>query len=250
MPHTLQKWVNSNDVQEHVPRDSVVTISSSDSRDTDAQLSFSSSLYSAPGDRAELIALIEALLLVSSRATTVDELAAVSGAPAAAIESALSDLDQTVGRGWMIQRHGARLQLVTAPRFAGQIRRFLGLDRETKLSPAALETLAIVAYQQPVTKSEIEGVRGVDCSGVLATLHTRGLVDQVGRLTTPGNPIQYGTTPDFLQHFGLRSLAELPSLGRVGEQDAGTMLDAAIAAAGIDAMLGNNQPSSGDAAES
>lgn len=217
------------------PRDDVVAIAHS--RVDESQLSFDRELHDGPADRAELTALIEALLLVSPASTTVDELATGAGTPVAAVEAALAELDQRAGQGWMIQRHDGRLQLVTAPRFAGQVRRFLGLDREAKLSPAAIETLAIVAYRQPVTKSEIEGVRGVDCSGVLATLHARGLVEQVGRLATAGNPIQYGTTPAFLQHFGLRSLADLPSLGRVGDQDAGTMLDAAVAAAGIDAML-------------
>ena len=223
------------------PQDNVVAIAPA--RDADTQLSFNRELHDGPEDRAELAALIEALLLVSPGPTTIDELAAGAGAPTAAVERALVDLDQASGHGWMVQRHGGKLQLVTAPRFAGQVRRFLGLNRETKLSPAAIETLAIVAYQQPVTKSEIESVRGVDCSGVLATLHARGLVEQVGRLTTAGNPIQYGTTPDFLQHFGLRSLADLPALGRVGDQDAGTMLDAAVAAAGIDAMISTAETS-------
>lgn len=220
------------------PQDNVVAIAPA--RDADPQLSFGRELHDGPEDRTELAALIEALLLVSPGPTTLEELSAGAGVPAAAVERALIDLDQTSGRGWMVQRHGGKLQLVTAPRFAGHVRRFLGLNRETKLSPAAIETLAIVAYQQPVTKSEIESVRGVDCSGVLATLHSRGLVEQVGRLATAGNPIQYGTTPDFLQHFGLRSLADLPALGRVGDQDAGTMLDAAIAAAGIDAVISAN----------
>src|SRR4051794_10106893 len=213
------------------PQDNVVAFSHS--RVNDTQLTFNRDLHDGPDDRVELAALIEALLLVSPGPTTIDELAAGSGAPARAVEAALTEIDRSDGRGWMVQRHGDRVQLVTAPQFAVHVRRFLGLDRETKLSAAALETLAIVAYQQPVTKSEIEGVRGVDCSGVLATLHTRGLVEQVGRLPTAGNPIQYGTTPDFLQHFGLRSLADLPPLGRVADQDADTLLNAAIAAAGI-----------------
>jgi segregation and condensation protein B len=217
------------------PQDNVIAISPAGG---EWQRSFGEDLNDAPEDHATLVALIEALLLVSPGPTTVEELAAGSGASVAAVEGALADFDQATGRGWMVQRHGGRLQLVTAPRFAAQVRRYLGLDRETKLSSAALETLAIVAYRQPVTKSEIESVRGVDCSGVISTLHARGLVEQVGRLASAGNPIQYGTTPDFLQHFGLRSLADLPSLGRVGEQDAGTLLDAAVAAAGIDAMLG------------
>jgi segregation and condensation protein B len=221
------------------PQDNVVAFAPA--READSQLSFDRDLHDGPADRAELAALVEALLLVSPAPTSVDELAAGAGVPPAAIERALADLDQSAERGWMVQRHGGKIQLATAPRFAAQIRRFLGLNRETKLSSAAIETLAIIAYQQPVTKSEIESVRGVDCSGVLATLHSRGLIDQVGRLASPGNPIQYGTTPDFLQHFGLRSLGDLPALGRIGDQDARNLLDATVAAAGIDAMLLANE---------
>jgi segregation and condensation protein B len=127
-------------------------------------------------------------------------------------------------RGWVVQRHVDRLQLGTAPRFAEHIRRFLGLDREAKLSPAALETLAIVAYQQPATRAELEAVRGVDCSGVLSTLHTRGMIESVGRRPTVGNPIEYGTTALFLRHFGLTSLADLPPLGVVEGQDVASRL--------------------------
>ena len=88
------------------------------------------------------------------------------------------------------------------------------------MSSAALETLAIVAYRQPVTRAEIEAVRGVDCTGVLATLLQRNLIEGVGRGETAGNPILYGSTPEFLMHFGLSSLRELPPLGEVNGQDA------------------------------
>jgi segregation and condensation protein B len=187
--------------------------------------------FDGPTDPAELASLVEALLLVAPAATTVEELAKGAGVPAEAVDAALAVLEQRTGTGWVIQRHAGKVQLATAPRFAGHVRRFLGLDREARLSSAALETLAIVAYQQPVTKTEIEAVRGVDCSGVLHTLLQRGLVEQVGRLQTPGNPIQYGTTPDFLLHFGLRSLADLPPLGQVQGQDIRDSLEAAIATA-------------------
>lgn len=182
-------------------------------------------------DPDELAALLEALLLVAPAASTVDELARGAGVSVAAAEAALSAIEQRTGSGWVVQRHGGKVQLATAPRFAGHVRRFLGLERETRLSGAALETLAIVAYQQPVTKSEIEGVRGVDCSGVLHTLLQRGLIEQVGRVPGPGNPLQYGTTPEFLLHFGLRSLADLPPLGQVQGQDIRASLEAAVAAA-------------------
>jgi len=184
-----------------------------------------------PSDPVEIAALLEALLLVAPTATKIEDLANATGVSVPAIETALAVLEQRTGSGWVVQRHGETVQLATAPRFAGHVRRFLGLDRETRLSGAALESLAIVAYQQPVTKAEIEAVRGVDCAGVLHTLLQRGLVEQVSRLTTPGNPIQYGTTPDFLLHFGLRSVAELPPLGQVQGQDVRGALEAAVASA-------------------
>ncbi|MGI8475558.1 MAG: SMC-Scp complex subunit ScpB [Thermomicrobiales bacterium] len=193
-----------------------------------------------PIDEAELGALVEALLLVSPAATTIEELAVGAGVPSEAVELAISAIDTDRTRGWFIQRHAGKLQLATSPRFAIQVRRFLGLDREAKLSGAALETVAIVAYQQPVTRSEIEAVRGVDCSGVLATLHHRGLIEQVGRISAAGNPIQYGTTPDFLLHFGLASLADLPPLGTVDGKDARSALASAVADAAF--MPGAESP--------
>ncbi|HEV2528124.1 MAG TPA: SMC-Scp complex subunit ScpB [Thermomicrobiales bacterium] len=172
---------------------------------------------------AELPALLEAMLLVAPGPTPVGELARGAGVPEGEVERALADLAERFaddGAGVIVQRHAGTVQLASSPRFAPHVRRFLKLDRETRLSTAALETLAIVAYQQPVTRAEIDAVRGVDSSGVLATLHGRGLVEQVGRLSAPGNPVQYGTTAAFLRHFGLRSVADLPPLGAVDGQDA------------------------------
>ena len=176
----------------------------------------------------ELGALVEALLLVAHDPPTLDDLAAGTELPVEEIERAITWLEQRDDRGWIIQRHGARIHIATAPRFADKIRMFLGLDREARLSSASLETLAIVAYQQPVTRAEIEKVRGVDSSGVLAKLHARALIEPVARLATVGNPIQYGTTADFLNHFGLRSLADLPPLGDIGGKDGQALLDTAI----------------------
>lgn len=175
----------------------------------------------------ELGALVEALLLVSPEPPTLEELAAGAELPHDEIERGLAWLEQQDRRGWIIQRHGRRIHLATAPRFAEKIRLFLGLDRETKLSSASIEVLALVAYQQPITRAEIEAVRGVDSSGILAKLHARGLIEPVARLQTVGNPIQYGTTAEFLNHFGLRSLADLPPLGDIGGKDGKTLLEAA-----------------------
>lgn len=182
----------------------------------------------------ELAALVEAFLLVAPEPPTIDELAAGAEVPADEIERALAWLSQQDHRGWVIQRHGRRIHLATAPRFAARIRAFLGMDREARLSAAALEALAIVAYQQPVTRAEIDRVRGVDSSGVLANLHARGLVEPVARLATVGNPIQYGTTADFLKHFGLRSLEDLPPLGEIEGKDGHALLDAALASTTAD----------------
>lgn len=188
-------------------------------------------LRDGPPPGPELEALIEALLLAAPAPTTPDELARGAGVGVDDVETALTALEEAADRGWLVQRHRGTVQLATVPRFAPQVRRFLGLERETRLSGPALEALAIVAYQQPVTRAELEAVRGVDCAGVLSTLHGRGLIEPVGRLETVGHPIQYGTTPEFLRHFGLRSLAELPPLGQVEGRDATVLLEAAVAVA-------------------
>jgi len=176
----------------------------------------------------ELPALIEALLLVASGPVAIADLAEVAGAQTGDIDVAVGRLMEIDDRGWVVQRHRDQVQLATAPRFASQIRRFLGLDREARLSSAALETVAIIAYRQPVTRGTIEAVRGVDSTGVIATLLSRGLIEPGGRAETPGQPYQYVTTPAFLQHFGLLSLDELPPLGSSDGVALGDVLQAKI----------------------
>ena len=182
----------------------------------------------------ELAALIEAILLVSPEPPTIEEIAAGTELATDEIETGLALLEQRTDRGWLVQRHGRRLSLATNPRYADRVRMFLGLDREAKLSSASLEALALVAYQQPVTRAEVERIRGVDSSGVLATLHARGLIEPVARLATVGNPIQYGTTALFLNHFGLQSLDDLPPIGMINGKDGAEMLAAAQAEAWSD----------------
>ena len=155
--------------------------------------------------------MISALLFVSEEAPTVNELAAGAELAPADIKRGL-DVLASQDRGLVMQRHGDRVSLATSPRFSRQIRQFLGLDREAKLSSPALETLAIIAYQQPITRTAIEAVRGVDSSAVLATLLTRALIENEQRSDVPGQPFEYWTSPAFLQHFGIRSLDELPPL--------------------------------------
>ncbi|HVL25765.1 MAG TPA: SMC-Scp complex subunit ScpB [Thermomicrobiales bacterium] len=207
---------------------------SRDARTEDAeetQLSLSKVGLASTMPDHELAALVEALLLVAQEPPTIEELAAGAEMATEDVERGLAWLEQREDRGWVIQRHGRRIHIATAPRFADKVRVFLGLDREAKLSSASLEALAIVAYQQPVTRAEIEQIRGVDSSGVLAKLHARGLIEPVARLATVGNPIQYGTTADFLNHFGLRSLAELPPIGEIGGNDGRELLESAASLA-------------------
>ena len=144
----------------------------------------------------------------------IERLAAAIGAQGRAIEEALQELTgEYEQRGLRLQRKGGRVQMVTAPDAAPHIERFLGLELTSRLSAPALETLAIVAYQQPITRAGVEAVRGVNCDSVLRTLVSKGLVEAVGRLPQAGRPIVYGTTFEFLQYFGLQELAELPPLG-------------------------------------
>ncbi len=157
--------------------------------------------------------LVESLLFVADEPVPVERLATVLEVEIEQVETALDDLAHLYdGRGIRIQRTGQRAQMVTAPESAGYVRRFLGLDLSSKLTPAALETLAIVAYRQPVTRAQIESIRGVNSDSVLRTLINRGLIEEQGRLEQAGRPIVYGTTFEFLQQFGLLSLDQLPPL--------------------------------------
>jgi segregation and condensation protein B len=166
-----------------------------------------------------LVAQIEAVLFVADRPVTVGELCKLLQVPPDALEDALAELAEGYrGRGLCLQRHGDALQLVSHPRAAPAVQRFLGLELSTRLSPAALETLAIVAYRQPVTRSQIEAIRGVNADHAIAGLVSRGLVEEVGRLETVGRPILYGTTFEFLRAFGLNSLADLPSAEEFGRR--------------------------------
>ena len=164
---------------------------------------------------AELPALVESLLFVAPSPIPVGRLAQVLGAAEESVDTALTQLAEgyvTGNRGLRVLRKGDRVHLTTAPQAAPHIERFLGLDLSAKLSQAALEALAVIAYRQPLTRAEIEAIRGVGCDGVLRTLIARELVEPVGRLEQPGRPYQYGTTVQFLQYFGLESLDRLPPL--------------------------------------
>lgn len=176
-----------------------------------------------------LAGLIESLAFVSDEGLEINAIIEVCTATRDQIEQALDWHNEQVLRGTVLQRQGDRISISTNPAHASYIRRLLKLDRESKLTPAALEALAIVAYQQPVTRGEVDAVRGVDSSGVLATLHNRGLIEAVGRRPSVGAPIEYGTTLEFLRLFGLTSIDALPALGVVDGRDLATALEAAVA---------------------
>ncbi len=162
---------------------------------------------------AELVPFIEAILFVADEPVSVERLAATLMVDQDMVAQALDILrGQCAARGVRLQRKGHRVQMVTAPETAEVVERFLGLDVTSRLSPAALETLAIVAYRQPITRAEVDAIRGVQSDSVLRTLVSRGLIEEVGRLEQAGRPILYGTTFEFLQYFGLEDLSQLPPL--------------------------------------
>ncbi len=156
---------------------------------------------------------IEGLLFVASEPVPLQHLAEALDVSQTMVEAALGELDLALrDRGLRLQRHAGRVQLTTSPELAQTIEHFLGLEATTHLSRAGLETLAIIAYQQPVTRPQIDAVRGVNSDSMLKSLLNKGLIYEFGRTEGPGRPILYSTSPEFLQHFGLNSIADLPPL--------------------------------------
>lgn len=165
------------------------------------------------GEQADLPQLLESLLFVSDGPLEVRRLQQLLEVGREPLEQAIEGLTQQYrSRGLRLQRQGEMLQLVTAPACSPYVEKLLGVQGGSKLSPAALETLAIVAYEQPVTRARIEAIRGVNCDRALATLQARDLVCEVGRLETLGRPLLFGTTFEFMQYFGLESIDQLPPL--------------------------------------
>jgi segregation and condensation protein B len=157
--------------------------------------------------------MLESLLFVADEPVRVADLAAVLEIDQVEVGAALAELSREYeGRGFRLQTKRDRVQMVTAPESADLVRRYLGLELTGRLSTAALETLAIVAYRQPVTRAQAEDTRGVNSDSVLRTLVNRGLIEELGRLEQAGRPIIYGTTFEFLQQLGLTSLDDLPHL--------------------------------------
>jgi len=173
----------------------------------------------APAEELSLTALVESMLFVASGPVSVSRLAKALETTNSAMEGLLRDLEtdyQT--RGLRLQWTGSNVQITTAPTASSVIERFLGLEVTSRLSQAALEVLAIIAYMQPITRPQIDQIRGVNSDGALRTLLSKGLIEEVGRMETPGRPILYGSTPEFLQHFGLSIIEELPPLAAEEEE--------------------------------
>ncbi len=161
---------------------------------------------------AELAGHIVALLFASTVPLTIQDLARLCETSESAVKQACHRLETHPPLGLQLQRAGNSLQLVTAPSSAPVIERYHGAPPPARLSRAALEALAIVAYRQPVTRADVDAVRGVNSDSAISTLLTRGLVAEVGRRDSAGRPALLGTTADFLQYLGLSSLDQLPPL--------------------------------------
>ena len=155
----------------------------------------------------------EAILFASGEPVSLERLAEVlelNRSTAEKLMNNLADRFNSENTGVQMVKLEDGWQMCTRPEYAGYVRQALDMRRNMPLSQAALEVLAVVAYNQPVTKAFVEQVRGVDCSGVLGSLTSKGLLEERGRLDLPGRPLIYGTTPDFLRCLGISSLDELP----------------------------------------
>ena len=167
---------------------------------------------------------IEAILFVAGEAVRLDELARALNLPVGQVEKALEEIRDDYAyaqRGFCLKRFGRQVQLATRALYADDVVRLLQPVQKQSLSQAAMETLAVVAYRQPVTKAEVEEIRGVKCDYSLHSLSVKNLIQEVGRKDTLGRPILYGTTEEFLSHFGLTTLEDLPPLPEETAEDEG-----------------------------
>ena len=204
---------------------------------------------SEPAELTE--AALEALLFVAERPLARREIATLAGVDRATVDARLGDLEVSLmGRGIRLVLSNDRVELVTAPETGALIARYVGADA-VRLSPASLETLAIVAYRQPVTKGAIERIRGVDSDYTIRSLLHRRLVVELGRSEAPGRPYLYGTAFEFLERFGLTSLEELPLLdvdvaGRLAQEDVVTErgTDAGADSAPVDGAIATGDTTS------
>ncbi len=167
--------------------------------------------------------ILEMLVFLSGQPITTREMKAVTGLPETEIDDLMDELIAEYGErqgGVVIGRIAGGYQMHTNPSFAAYASKFRGTAKAQKLSMPALEALAIIAYRQPITRVEVEELRGVNSDGVVKTLLERRLVKIVGRKEAPGKPLLYGTTREFLEYFGLKDLTELPTLKDLDREEA------------------------------
>ena len=179
-------------------------------------------------NKKQIIAALEAVLFASGDPISVERISQTFEIKPEDVEKYIKELEnkyQNENSGFYVVRLENTYQLVTREEFAPYIKKAFDIKRRTPLSSAALEVLAVIAYNQPVTRAFIEQVRGVDCSGVVSTLVEKGLIEERGRLELPGRPLLYGTTKTFLRSFSLNDLGDLPPLPKdkpevndIGEQ--------------------------------
>jgi segregation and condensation protein B len=163
------------------------------------------------GDQ-QLRSLLESLLLVAGGPVSIGSLAATVEEPRRRVRRVLVDLQRSLSGGVQVQIDGDQVQYVTAPENAEVVRQFMGTEKPAALSRSVLETLTIIAYRQPVTRSEVETARGANSDRQVQTLMARGLIEELGQRDTIGRPMEYGTSFAFLEYFGLRSLEDLPPI--------------------------------------
>ncbi len=158
---------------------------------------------------------IEAILFVAGEAVSVKDLARALQISEQELKKHLNELSDEYDyrqRGFLLKRFGDNVQLATRPLYAEDVVRLLQPVQQQSLSQAAMETLAVVAYKQPVTRAEVEQIRGVKCDYSLQSLMNKGMIEEIGRKDTIGRPILFGTTDKFLSHFGISSLEDLPPM--------------------------------------
>ena len=164
---------------------------------------------------AELVRALEAIILVATDPVPVDLLAQILGHPEAVVETLCASLAaayEEAGHGFQLVRVAGGFRYQSHPDVSVYVERFILDGQKARLSGAALETLAIVAYKQPISRAQIASIRGVDPDGVLRTLQGRGYIDQVGRDPGPGQAVMWGTTPSFLEKLGINSVNDLPPI--------------------------------------
>ncbi len=172
-------------------------------------------------ERNEIKAILENLLLAADSPISADDLQQVflNGVDKGELQASMNELQQDYnGNNLQIIEVAEGFQLCTRQEYSEWIRKFFKLDKTFRLSQPALDTLSIIAYKQPITRVEVEEIRGVDCHGVIKTLLEKKIIGTAGRKDVPGKPIMYKTTPKFLEYFGLRDLNELPTLDDFNEE--------------------------------